>query len=160
MAEKEGFEPSRQLSHPTPLAGEPLRPLGYFSISRFWRRERDSNPRCLAASLVFKTSALNHSAISPQKTSGTIIAKSMRHVNDFLKIFHIEMEGNRALGRGTSPRRKRHRLGHRGSQPVQILSTRPLQGAWLCCTNLGCGKREFGTEEGHQIPFLWYSLLA
>ena len=93
MAEKEGFEPSRQLSHPTPLAGEPLRPLGYFSISRFWRRERDSNPRCLAASLVFKTSALNHSAISPQKTSGTIIAKSMRHVNDFLKIFRLEMKG-------------------------------------------------------------------
>ena len=34
MAEKEGFEPSRQLSHPTPLAGEPLRPLGYFSTDR------------------------------------------------------------------------------------------------------------------------------
>ena len=32
MAEKEGFEPSRQLTQPTPLAGEPLRPLGYFSI--------------------------------------------------------------------------------------------------------------------------------
>ena len=67
MAEKEGFEPSRQLSHPTPLAGEPLRPLGYFSTSiRFWRRERDSNPRCLSTSLVFKTSALNRSAISPR----------------------------------------------------------------------------------------------
>ena len=33
LAEKEGFEPSRQLSHPTPLAGEPLRPLGYFSTA-------------------------------------------------------------------------------------------------------------------------------
>ena len=33
MAEKEGFEPSRQLPHPTPLAGEPLRPLGYFSTT-------------------------------------------------------------------------------------------------------------------------------
>ena len=33
MAEKEGFEPSRQLPHPTPLAGEPLRPLGYFSTA-------------------------------------------------------------------------------------------------------------------------------
>ena len=32
MAEKEGFEPSRQSPQPTPLAGEPLRPLGYFSI--------------------------------------------------------------------------------------------------------------------------------
>ena len=67
MAEKEGFEPSRQLSHPTPLAGEPLRPLGYFSTPvQFWRRERDSNPRCLSTSLVFKTSALNRSAISPR----------------------------------------------------------------------------------------------
>ena len=31
MAEKEGFEPSRAFDTPTPLAGEPLRPLGYFS---------------------------------------------------------------------------------------------------------------------------------
>ena len=31
-AEKEGFEPSRRLSQPTPLAGEPLRPLGYFRM--------------------------------------------------------------------------------------------------------------------------------
>ena len=32
MAEKEGFEPSRPSSGPTPLAGEPLQPLEYFSI--------------------------------------------------------------------------------------------------------------------------------
>ena len=31
LAEKEGFEPSRRSTRPTPLAGEPLRPLGYFS---------------------------------------------------------------------------------------------------------------------------------
>ena len=30
MAQKEGFEPSRAFYTPTPLAGEPLRPLGYF----------------------------------------------------------------------------------------------------------------------------------
>ena len=30
LAQKEGFEPSRALYTPTPLAGEPLRPLGYF----------------------------------------------------------------------------------------------------------------------------------
>ena len=35
LAEKEGFEPSRRLSQPTPLAGEPLRPLGYFSKPKF-----------------------------------------------------------------------------------------------------------------------------
>ena len=31
----------------------------------FWRRRRDSNPRPLAESLVFKTSSLNHSDTSP-----------------------------------------------------------------------------------------------
>ena len=38
-------------------------PLGYFC--KIWRREWDSNPRSLAGSLVFKTSSLNHSDISP-----------------------------------------------------------------------------------------------
>ena len=33
LAEKEGFEPSLRLTHTTPLAGEPLRPLGYFSVT-------------------------------------------------------------------------------------------------------------------------------
>ena len=69
MAQKEGFEPSRRFTQPTPLAGEPLRPLGYFCKTykkeKIWRRERDSNPRYLSVSLVFKTSAINHSAISP-----------------------------------------------------------------------------------------------
>ena len=32
LAEKEGFEPSLRYSHTTPLAGEPLEPLGYFSV--------------------------------------------------------------------------------------------------------------------------------
>ena len=74
MAEKERFELSLPLSSTTPLAGEPLRPLGYFSMIQLrawkqkgkWRRERDSNPRCLSASLVFKTSAINPSAIPPR----------------------------------------------------------------------------------------------
>ena len=72
LAEKERFELSLRFTRTTPLAGEPLRPLGYFSTwlaNAFrkgkWRRERDSNPRCLSASLVFKTSAINHSAIPP-----------------------------------------------------------------------------------------------
>ena len=33
LAEKPGFEPGLRLTHTTPLAGEPLRPLGYFSMS-------------------------------------------------------------------------------------------------------------------------------
>ena len=70
MAQKEGFEPSRRFTQPTPLAGEPLRPLGYFRKTgdiKIWRRERDSNPRYLSVSLVFKTSAINRSAISPSR---------------------------------------------------------------------------------------------
>ena len=78
MAEKEGFEPSHRLPRSTPLAGEPLQPylgtspceLSMFGLQvsiriPVWRRERDSNPRRLAASLVFKTSSINHSDISP-----------------------------------------------------------------------------------------------
>ena len=38
VAEKPGFEPGRRLSHPTPLAGEPLRPLGYFSMTAYGER--------------------------------------------------------------------------------------------------------------------------
>ena len=101
-AQMERFELSHRLSQSTPLAGEPLEPLGYicrpstcFSrdvavqlrlrlrtraageirlspamrLRQSWRRERDSNPRCLSTSLVFKTSALNRSAISPCITS-------------------------------------------------------------------------------------------
>ena len=69
VAEKEGFEPSRQSPQPTPLAGEPLTAtwvLLHIQFLRFWRRERDSNPRCLSTSLVFKTSSINHSDISPR----------------------------------------------------------------------------------------------
>ena len=77
-AQMERFELSHRLSQSTPLAGEPLEPLGYICLccynqpsrlSESWRRERDSNPRCLSTSLVFKTSAFNRSAISPCITS-------------------------------------------------------------------------------------------
>ena len=43
------LNPRAGFSQPTPLAGEPLRPLGYFRRSILnWRREWDSNPRTLA----------------------------------------------------------------------------------------------------------------
>ena len=46
------LNPRAGFSQPTPLAGEPLRPLGYFRRSMVfyekWRREWDSNPRRLA----------------------------------------------------------------------------------------------------------------
>ena len=56
MAVRVGFEPTRRYHRPTPLAGEPLQPLGYCSI---WRKWRDLNPhRAHHATLVFKTSRL------------------------------------------------------------------------------------------------------
>ncbi len=49
-----------------------------------WRRERDSNPRCLATSLVFKTSAFNRSAISPHlEPAKIIISWECVHVKQF-----------------------------------------------------------------------------
>ncbi len=55
--------------HPTyTLSRGASSPLEYFSMVNLklsWRRERDSNPWLLAESLVFKTSSLNHSDISP-----------------------------------------------------------------------------------------------
>ena len=66
VAEKMGFEPMRPYTNPNGLANRPLQPLEYFSVSaEIWRREWDSNPRCIAASLVFKTSSLNRSDTSP-----------------------------------------------------------------------------------------------
>ena len=38
-------------------------------VELFWRREWDSNPRWVAPSLVFKTSSLNRSDISPLRTT-------------------------------------------------------------------------------------------
>ena len=56
MVGRAGVEPSRRYPRPTPLAGEPLQPLGYCSI---WRKVRDLNPHCAHhATLVFRTSLL------------------------------------------------------------------------------------------------------
>ena len=83
VAEMERFELSRRFTHPTPLAGEPLRPTWvhlrikniYFTaaasclLRKKWRRRWDSNPRYLSVSLVFKTSSLNHSDTPPMQNS-------------------------------------------------------------------------------------------
>ena len=50
-AEERIWTSAALFTRPTPLAGEPLRPLGYFrrSMEKFsWRREWDSNPRMLS----------------------------------------------------------------------------------------------------------------
>ena len=51
-----------------------------YVVEASWRRERDSNPRCLSTSLVFKTSAINRSAISPCITSSISIAQKTASV--------------------------------------------------------------------------------
>ena len=71
--------------------GAPSAKLGYFSrLHRIplecWRRERDSNPRCLSASLVFKTSAINRSAISPIECPESI-PNIRQRVNEESEIF-------------------------------------------------------------------------
>ena len=81
LAEKEGFEPSRRLSQPTPLAGEPLRPLGYFSkpknafsilpVEKMAERV-GFEPTDACTSPVFKTGSFDHSDISPFSRSGIL----------------------------------------------------------------------------------------
>ena len=44
-AEKPGFEPGLRLTHTTPLAGEPLRPLGYFSMSSSYAVKKTGGER-------------------------------------------------------------------------------------------------------------------
>ena len=48
LAEKEGFEPSRRSTRPTPLAGEPLRPLGYFRVFCFLAERVGFEPTALS----------------------------------------------------------------------------------------------------------------
>ena len=57
---------ARVFKPPTPLAGEPLRPLGYFRIHIYFLAERVGfEPTDAFTSPVFKTGAFDHSAISP-----------------------------------------------------------------------------------------------
>ena len=63
--------PAYSLSRGAPYSHLGTSPRSVFIIyvnvfgACIWRRERDSNPRCLAASPVFKTGSINHSDISP-----------------------------------------------------------------------------------------------
>ena len=68
MAEKEGFEPSRRLSQPTPLAGEPLRPLGYFSVPDFRCQSILSHPPRVVNPFYRKISRMT--AIAPSISLG------------------------------------------------------------------------------------------
>ncbi len=70
------MNPRAGLIQPTPLAGEPLRPLGYFSICQVVRSvcgngnvaERVGfEPTDTCVSPVFKTGSFNRSDISPSK---------------------------------------------------------------------------------------------
>ena len=70
-------------------------PLGYFSmvktknsiIIKKWRRGRDSNSWSLAGSLVFKTSSLNHSDISPYCRLSYATIYFIPFFQPFVKIF-------------------------------------------------------------------------
>ena len=63
------LNPRAGFIQPTPLAGEPLRPLGYFCKSRYLIKEVAERvgfePTDAFTSPVFKTGSLNRSDISP-----------------------------------------------------------------------------------------------
>ncbi len=60
------MNPRAGFIQPTPLAGEPLRPLGYFCIDMKDVAERVGfEPTDACASPVFKTGSFNRSDISP-----------------------------------------------------------------------------------------------
>ena len=68
LARKEGFEPSHVVWTPTPLAGEPLRPLGYFRRNKNIHKMAERvgfEPTDAHTSPVFKTGSLNRSDTSP-----------------------------------------------------------------------------------------------
>ena len=78
MAEKEGFEPSRQSPQPTPLAGEPLTATwvllhGYIAGAMLnYLAEREGfEPPVPLSTTVFKTVVIDHSTISPRLCLGS-----------------------------------------------------------------------------------------
>ena len=84
MAEKEGFEPSRQLSHPTPLAGEPLRPLGYFSMPLHLAEREGFEPPVPFDITGFQDQRLKPLGhLSPDEIAINIIAEPSGFVNRF-----------------------------------------------------------------------------
>ena len=62
---------------------------------RKWRREWDSNPRHIAVSLVFKTSSLNRSDISPN--AGLQSRELSYHIQAGLSIPFAETDEYRAV---------------------------------------------------------------
>ncbi len=82
-AQKEGFEPSLGSTPTTPLAGEPLRPLGYFCRSNdrrseiVWRREWDSNPR------PFRVTGFQDRLLKPLGHLSKAALKRMRYTSRF-----------------------------------------------------------------------------
>ena len=76
MAEREGFEPSKELSPFTRLAGERLQPARPSLLSVFLAEGVGFEPTVPLGTTVFKTASLSHSDIPPEampKTSGILI---------------------------------------------------------------------------------------
>jgi hypothetical protein len=86
LAEREGFEPSVHFWAYTHLAGEHLQPLGHLSIRiiyivlGFLAEGVGFEPTVPFDTAVFKTAALNHSAIPPGNIFCTIEIRSGQRV--------------------------------------------------------------------------------
>ena len=90
------FLDAYSLSRGAPSATWVLPQVGSADMKeRKWRREWDSNPRHIAVSLVFKTSSLNRSDISPGDLpeTGAIISEEIWNVNPFLSLEATVLKG-------------------------------------------------------------------
>ena len=127
LAEKERFELSLRFTRTTPLAGEPLRPLGYFSMSRYaqWENggERGIRTPGACASLVFKTSAINRSAISPRPRWIGLSPKRLNIISPFQPPVNPPGRKTAAFSR-FSPRRDRPAPYNSGSRSARTPSIR------------------------------------
>ncbi len=80
--------PVYSLSRGAPYSRLGTSPYHYYHAWRFIakkRRDRDSNPRCLSATPVFKTGSIDHSDISPRATPSAfiIISNNLLFVNAY-----------------------------------------------------------------------------
>ena len=98
------LNPRAAINDLTAFQAIPFNHLGTspYKCSRFkilnWRREWDSNPRSLPESLVFKTSSLNHSDISPwfqlllEQRPWLLYLATHRLSRTFLLFFHFSFQ--------------------------------------------------------------------
>ena len=137
LAEKERFELSRRSSRPTPLAGEPLRPLGYFrrSMVNELAERVGFEPTDAFTSPVFKTGAFNHSAISPcaqkhdrlkRRTYSTTLRAACQRISELPGMFFCSLSRERR-------KKGRERLYKPPALCYTMYKPWSIHGLFVCC---------------------------